>query len=220
MQKIEIIHETAGFLIVNKPAGLIVEKNPFEHPTVESLVEDYLSKYKKKPFVGIVHRLDRVTSGVMVFAKNKSTLRQLNETFRLKKTQKTYLALTSSPPPQNSGTLKHYLQKNQKEKRADVVKALTKGVAECILEYKVLEKEVDLYLLEIKPLSGKFHQIRVQLSAAGCPIIGDEKYGSVEKHLPLSICLHAQDLCFPDLETGELVCFEVGRPNVGIWTNV
>lgn len=218
MENIEVIHETANFLIVNKPVGLIVERNPFEHPTVESLVGDYLSKYRRKPTVGVVHRLDRVTSGVMVFSKKREALRELNRYFEHKEVKKTYVALISNPLPEKEGTLTHLLWKDQKNKRSEVVTKIDKGVSECILDYKVLEEKNGTYLIEITPKTGKFHQIRVQLAAVGCPIIGDEKYGSMIEYKPLSICLHAQKLCFPDFETTKMLCFEIEKPEV--WNEI
>jgi 23S rRNA pseudouridine1911/1915/1917 synthase len=191
-----IIYENTDYLIIDKPVGLIVENNPFESPTVESLVEDHLKKSKKKPYVGIVHRLDRVTSGVMVFAKKKGILRLLNESFRLKQIQKVYYAIVDQKPPEQEGTLRHFLFKDQKNKRAEIFTTAENGTNPCALHYKVLHNSDQYYLLEIIPESGKFHQIRAQLSFVGCPIVGDEKYGSKTEYQPLSICLHARELGF------------------------
>ncbi|KAA3622079.1 MAG: RNA pseudouridine synthase [Bacteroidetes bacterium] len=198
----EIIFENSDYLVVNKPAGLITEVNPFESPTVESLVFDYLSGEKKKPFVGVVHRLDRVTSGVMVFAKKKSILKKLNILFQEKQVRKTYWAITERLPGPSSGTLGHYLFKDQKNKRAEIFPGKHKGAKPCKLEYKLLKESNGLFLLEIKPLTGRFHQIRAQLAFVGCPIIGDEKYGSTTEFPRLTIGLHARELSFSDLEKG------------------
>lgn len=220
MKKLEIIHETKDYLIINKPSGLIVENNPFESPTVESLVTEHLLKEKRKPYVGIVHRLDRVTSGIMVFAKKKSILRLLNESFQAKKVQKTYYAVVTGNLPAASGTLKHFLRKNQKEKRAEIFNDKKKDAKECILHFKALNHSKDFHLLEIIPESGKFHQIRAQLAFMGCPIVGDDKYGSSESYKRLSVCLHAGKLCFPHpVENKKQVCFEAAFPNEAIWNS-
>ncbi len=198
----EIIFENGDYLVVNKPAGLITEVNPFESPTVESLVFDYLPRSKKKPFVGVVHRLDRVTSGVMIFAKKKSILKKLNGFFQEKQVQKTYWAVTEKIPEASSGVLEHYLFKDQKNKKAVIFQNKKKDAKPCKLVYKLLRESNGLFLLEIQPLTGRFHQIRAQLAFTGCPIIGDEKYGSTTEFPRLTIGLHARELSFPDLEKG------------------
>ncbi|MCB0652794.1 MAG: RNA pseudouridine synthase [Saprospiraceae bacterium] len=198
MKELEILFENGDFIIINKPAGLITEVNPFEPVNVESLVLDYISKSKRKAFVGVVHRLDRVTSGVMVFAKKKSILKQINASFEHKQVQKNYWTIVGQKPPEASGTLKHFLIKDQQNKRAEIFPTKRKDSKPCSLRYKIIDQKDGFYLLEVSPEGGKYHQIRAQLSFIGCPIIGDEKYGSKKKYKPLSICLHARTLSFPD----------------------
>jgi 23S rRNA pseudouridine1911/1915/1917 synthase len=197
---LEIIFENGDYLVVNKPAGLISEMNPFESPTVESLVFDHLAKQKKKPFVGVVHRLDRVTSGVMVFAKKKSILKKLNLLFQEKKVQKTYWAITDNCPVEKSGTLNHFLFKDQKNKKAVIHQIIRKDAKPCSLEYEIIKEAGGKYLWQILPKTGRFHQIRAQLAYIGCPIAGDEKYGSSVASQPLSIGLHARGLSFPNID--------------------
>ena len=244
-QKLKIIDETPQFLVVNKRAGLISERNPFEVITVESLVEEYLrtgkrstysldrrflapktkgqkpnfkkqSKAKNAAFVGVVHRLDRVTSGAMVFAKNKNSLKKLNAQWSNRKIKKTYLAIVDQLPPNQRGTLRHYLVKNQKEKRADIHKTEVKKSLECTLSYEVLKSTAHSHLLQIELQTGRFHQIRAQLAYIGCPIVGDAKYGSKKTYLPLAICLHARALQFKT-EQGESLDFEAEIPNTRYW---
>ena len=198
MKKLIILQETKHWLAINKPAGLIVERSPFEHPTIESLVWEYLSGQLKKPYLGIVHRLDRVTSGVLLLAKKKQALKLLNEQFRLKQIQKTYLALTEREPPAKQGKLIHWLETDQKNKRALIHTKDGRNRALVELNYEVVEKQEQAYLLKINPLSGKFHQIRAQLAAINCPIIGDEKYGSSIEYPDRTIALHAWQLDFHD----------------------
>ncbi|MBQ0768856.1 MAG: RluA family pseudouridine synthase [Bizionia sp.] len=217
MPNVEIIEENNDYIIVNKMAGLISEKSPFENITVENQVFDHLLKSKKKPYVGVIHRLDRVTSGVLIFAKKKSTLVEFNALFSSRQMQKTYYAIVKNEPAKNKGQLNHYLIKNNLEKRADIVETKVKDALQCSLSYLVIGKNDFGYLLEIKPKTGRFHQIRAQLAHIGLPIIGDEKYGSDQKYLPLSICLHAQKITYKDPSTKELKSAEASLPKNKFW---
>lgn len=212
-----ILQENKHWLVISKPAGLIVERNPFESPTVEELVYDHLARTSKKPYVGVVHRLDRVTSGLMIFAKKKSILRKLNEQFAQQAVQKTYLAITEQHPEASEGILKHWLYKNQKEKRADVFPRAGKDRKEVSLQYKVLKEINGLTLLEVRPMTGKFHQIRAQLAAIGCPILGDEKYGGQQAYRPQCAALHARRLQFRDPASGASLSFEAPLPQQEAW---
>jgi 23S rRNA pseudouridine1911/1915/1917 synthase len=214
---LSVLTENANWLAINKPAGLIVERNPFESPTVEELVFDHLASKTKKPYVGIVHRLDRVTSGVMIFAKKKSILRKLNEQFAQQKNQKTYLAITESVPSEKTGTLRHWLYKNQKEKRADIFHRPGENRKEVVLTYKLLKEWKGMALLEITPLTGKFHQIRAQLAAINCPVLGDVKYGAQQPYETLSVGLHAWKLQIQDPVSNEDLILEVPYPDQKIW---
>ncbi|MFT5075210.1 MAG: 23S rRNA pseudouridine1911/1915/1917 synthase [Saprospiraceae bacterium] len=217
MQNLEIVHENNDYIVVNKIAGLISEKSPYENITVESQVHGYLLKNKPKPYIGIIHRLDRVTSGVLVFAKKKSILVEFNELFSSRKVQKTYVAIVKSKPPKDKGNLLNFLVKNNLQKRADIVQSKSKDSLECILSYQVIGKNDFGYLLEIKPKTGRFHQIRAQLAHIGLPIIGDEKYGSDQKYVPLSICLHARKLTYQTSSSKELKTFEAPLPKNAFW---
>ena len=191
--ELSIIHEDNKILVVNKTPGLIVEKNPFETPTIETLVEKHLYNEKKKAFIGVIHRLDRVTSGVIVFAKKKSILKLWNEYFREKQIKKTYIALTENVLPKESGTLKHWLFKDQKNKIAIAHPFKKKDTKLCILEYKLIGKFGKYFKYEINPLTGKFHQIRVQFSSVGAPLLGDIKYGGSDK-FTRQVALHSSSL--------------------------
>ena len=217
MALLEIVHENNDFIVVNKTAGLITEKSPFESLTVENQVHDYLSNKKNKPYVGVIHRLDRVTSGVLVFAKKKNVLVAFNELFSSRKVQKTYLAVVSNKPPKNKQNLQHFLVKNLLEKRADIVPTKIKNAQDATLSYQIIGQNKYGYLLEVKPRTGRFHQIRAQLSHIGCPIIGDEKYGSDQKYVDLSVCLHAWKLTYPDLNTKENKMVEASMPKNAFW---
>jgi 23S rRNA pseudouridine1911/1915/1917 synthase len=212
-----VLQENKHWLVIYKPSGLIVERNPFESPTVEELVYDHLAQTSKRPYVGVVHRLDRVTSGLMIFAKKKSILRKLNEQFAQQAVHKTYLAITERCPEPSEGTLKHWLYKNQKEKRADIFPQAGKDRKEVSLQYKVLQQLDGRALLEIQPLTGKFHQIRAQLGAIGCPVLGDGKYGGQESYPPLCAALHAWKLQLQDPLSGALLSFKAPLPDHEAW---
>lgn len=217
MQPLELIYENKDYLVVNKTAGLISEKNPFEACTVEDQVYQHLLKTQRKPYVGVIHRLDRVTSGVMIFAKNKNTLVKFNTLFSSRRIQKTYLAIVSEKPLKTKETLTNFLVKNNLEKRADIVTTKTKEAVDCSLFYKVLDTNNKGNLLEVKPTTGRFHQIRAQLSHINLPIIGDEKYGSSKSYAPLSICLHAWNITYQDPDSKDSKTFEASLPTNEFW---
>ena len=215
--KLEVIHENEEYLVVNKTGGLISEKSPFEDWTVEDQVNKYLTKKKRKPFIGIIHRLDRVTSGVLIFAKKKSVLVSFNELFSKRKVKKTYWAVVKNKPTEEKEKLVDFLFKNNLKKKAEIFKFSKKGSQEAILTYEVMGKNNFGYLIKIKPKTGRFHQIRAQLAHIGLPIIGDEKYGSDQKYLPLSICLHAQKISYQIIGTKEVRSYQTDAPNNEFW---
>lgn len=217
MPNLEVVHENNDYIVVNKTAGLISEKSPYEDCTVENQVLNHLLKNKRKPYIGVIHRLDRVTSGVLIFAKKKSILVEFNTLFSSRKVQKTYLAIVKKKPPRNKENLINFLIKNNLEKRADIVQSKSKDSLECILSYQVVDKNDFGYLLEIKPKTGRFHQIRAQLANIGLPIIGDEKYGSDQEYFPLSICLHAWKLTYQVSGSKEFKSFEAPLPKNNFW---
>lgn len=214
-RELHILAETRGWLAVNKPAGLITERSPFESPTVESLVYDYLKAHsrRERPYLGIVHRLDRVTSGVLLLAKKKSVLKALNEQFRERRIRKTYLALVEQAPPSKQGELRHFLYKDQKSKKAIIYKEEVPGAFSVRLTYRLLQESPAGYLLEIHPYTGKYHQIRAQLAFIGCPILGDARYGGQHPFREKAIALHASRLVFLDPQTEEEVVVEVAFPS-------
>jgi len=217
MPNLEVIQENNDYIVVNKMAGLISEKSPYENHTVEDQVVNHLLKNKQKPYIGVIHRLDRVTSGVLVFAKKKSILMEFNDLFSTRKVQKTYLAIVGKKPLKNKKTLTNFLVKNNLEKRADIVPLKSKESLKCILSYQVIDENSFGYLLEIKPKTGRFHQIRAQLAHMEFPIIGDEKYGSNQEYLPLSICLHAWKLTYQVTDSNDFRTYEAPVPKNDFW---
>ncbi|WP_179320008.1 RluA family pseudouridine synthase [Winogradskyella helgolandensis] len=217
MSNLEVIVETNDLIIVNKSAGLITEKSLYENNTVEDQVFNHLIKSKRKPYVGVIHRLDRVTSGVLIFAKKKSILVAFNTLFSSRKVQKTYLAVVKNKPLKSKGNLVNFLVKNNLEKRADIVQSKSKNTLDCRLSYKVIDQNDFGYLLEIQPKTGRFHQIRAQLAHIGLPILGDEKYGSDQNYLPLAVCLHAWKITYKDSDSEDMNTFVAPLPNNKFW---
>ncbi|HCP41470.1 MAG TPA: RNA pseudouridine synthase [Cryomorphaceae bacterium] len=219
VKKDGVLFESNQLLVVEKPAGVITEDNPFEHNNLESNYREYLRQKINNPYIGVVHRLDRVTSGVVLFAKKRETLKTLNKWFEQRKIQKTYWAITNKVPREEKGVLTHYLLTDQKNKKALVTDTKVKGAKKAELSYRILSSSSKGHLLEIKPKTGRFHQIRAQLSQIGCPIIGDEKYKSEAEYQPLQIALHARSIELPSAINGSPLVFEAPSPNRDIWNS-
>jgi len=217
--KLDIIHESKHWLAVNKPSGMIVERNPFEKPTVEDLVWEYLGASQKRPYLGIVHRLDRVTSGVLLLAKRKSALRHLNQQFAERTVTKTYLAILAKAPSPKEGVLKHWLEKDQQNKIARIFEQAGAKRQKATLHYEVLREVDGLFLTQVRPETGRFHQIRAQLATIGCPIVGDEKYGSTFDPAHRYIALHASKLAFTNPETDQPMEIVAPMPADKWWLN-
>lgn len=195
---LDIIHEGHRWAVVNKPAGIATERH-YDHDTVEARAQVQWQRPRsgKKPYVGIVHRLDRPVSGALLLARNKSTLVALNEAFSARKTTKIYWALTAGPLPGHAGRLKHYLLRDKFGRKAIASRRPLPSARESVLDYRLLGRVEGDYLYEVRPVTGRFHQIRVQLATAGAPIIGDATYGSARPAAPNTIRLHARRLTFP-----------------------
>lgn len=209
---LNVVLETDQFIVVDKPAGIQVE----HFQGVESL-EDMVRDYLKKPFVGIVHRLDKPVSGLVILAKKKSALKKLNEQFRERKIEKGYFAVTNTSPVCGQGKLEHYLKRSVDNRSAVVTSQKDSKGVYCALEYQMIEEKDGLYLLEVKPLTGRFHQIRVQLAAVGCPIVGDVAYGGKEVDEMKGIGLRAFRLVFYDPESGQKIEVKAPWRKENIW---
>ena len=208
---LEVIYEDKYLLALNKPQGLVSEREPNLQYTLESVALDYLrsqTKYPEKCFIGLPHRLDRPVSGVVLLAKKKSVLKLLAEMFSKREIEKTYLAITEKQPLKKEGELANWLVKDFDKRKAVIHNREVRDSMQAILRYRILSKNDVGCLLEIKLVTGKFHQIRAQLAHIGCPIIGDVLYGSAPPYKEGSICLHARSLKFMhpvSKETLELV---------------
>lgn len=195
----EILYEDNHLIAVNKRSGDIVQADETRDTPLSEHVAQYIKeKYEKpgKAFIGVMHRLDRPVTGVVLFARTSKALARMNQKFQDKSIQKTYWAIVKNHPPEVSGTLSHHLIKDEKAKKAKLFNKDIPGSKHCILHYRLLAASDKYYLLEVKPQTGRFHQIRAQLSSIGCPIKGDLKYGFDRSNPNAGISLHARQLEF------------------------
>ena len=215
---LEVLYEDNHLIAINKKSGDIVQGDKTGDAPLSDFVKSYIKKKYNKPgdvFLGTIHRLDRPTSGVVLYARTSKALSRMNEQFREKQVQKTYWAVVDNIPPNTSGTLENYLQKNQKQNKSYITK--NEGGKHAILDYKLLKKLDNFFHLEIQPKTGRHHQIRVQLAHIGSIIKGDLKYGSKRSNKDASIHLLAQKLDFIHPVTKENITIIAPAPKESIW---
>lgn len=218
----EILHEDNHLLIVNKRPGDIVQGDKTGDTPLVDILKSYLKEKYAKPgnvFLGVVHRLDRPTSGILVFARTSKALSRMNELFKTKKVSKTYWALVKNAPPAQSGTLKNFLKKNNERNKSFVVDKKTQGAKEAILHYSWIGSSREYHLLEIQLETGRHHQIRVQLAHIGCPIKGDLKYGFARSNQDASISLHSRKMRFVHPVSKEEIDIVANAPGK-LWQSV
>lgn len=194
-----IVFEDNHLLIINKLAGELVQSDSTGDPSLVDKARDYIREEYNKPgnvFVGLVHRLDRPTSGLLIFAKTSKALARMNEVFKKREVQKRYFAIVKIEPPHQKRELRHFLRKNGEKNKSSVVSPGVKGAKEARLEYQLLTSSDKYYLLAVLLHTGRHHQIRVQLAQEGMPIKGDLKYGFPRSNADASISLHAGHLSF------------------------
>lgn len=204
---LNIIYEDDVLLVCNKSAGLMVEPDRNNHPNLLQQVKNYLKETtgEKLPYAQHLHRLDRVTSGLVLFTKQKQYLKNLSEQFAQRVVSKHYVALTNKAPLLLEGTLEHWHRKEKK--KAVLVPEGTVYAENAKLEYKIVTHGAN-YLWHIILHTGKYHQIRVQLASLNCPIMGDELYGSTIPYQPNAIALHAAKLSIQHPVTNQKLIFE------------
>ena len=215
---LEVLYEDNHLIAINKKSGDIVQGDKTGDAPLSDFVKAYIKKKYNKAgevFLGTIHRLDRPTSGIVLYARTSKALTRMNEQFREKQVQKTYWAVVDNAPPNNSGTLDNYLQKNQKQNKSYVTK--NKVGKHVVLDYKLLKKLDNFYHLEIKPKTGRHHQIRVQLAHIGCIIKGDLKYGAKRSNKDASIHLLAQKLEFIHPVKKKPVTIVASAPKDSVW---
>jgi 23S rRNA pseudouridine1911/1915/1917 synthase len=198
-QNLQVLYEDNHLIIVNKRPGDIVQGDKTGDVPLSEVVKEYIKIKYDKPgnvYLGVVHRLDRPTSGIVLFAKTSKALPRLNKLFKEKDAKKTYWAIVKNSPPKQQDTLVHFMKRNPKQNKSYAHIKEVPDAKKAILEYHVLKSLNNYFLLEIDLHTGRHHQIRSQLSAIGCPIKGDLKYGFDRSNKDGSIHLHARKLVF------------------------
>jgi len=219
----DILFEDNHLIIVNKPAGMPVQSDISGDKPLRDYVMDYIKeKYEKQGnvFVGLVHRLDRPTSGVIIFTKTSKALSRLNENFRNKDLQKTYWAIVKSPLPHSEGTLTHYLVRYPAKNLSKAYDKEVKNSKKAVLHYKTLQTFDHYSLVEIDLETGRHHQIRAQFTAIGCPIRGDLKYGSKRANDDGNINLHARKIKIKHPVKDDILEIIAPLPNEVMWGKV
>lgn len=220
---LQILHEDNHIIVINKRVGDIVQGDKTGDKPLSEVVKEYIKDKYNKPgevFLGVVHRLDRPTTGIVIFAKTSKALERMNKMFSERATQKTYWAVVKNKPPKNEDNLIHFLKRNEKNNTS---KAHLKEVPEskkASLDYKIIKELNNYFALEINLHSGRHHQIRVQLQAIGCPIKGDLKYGFDRSNPDGGIHLHARKLNFIHPVSKEEITIIAQTPNDSIWNAI
>ena len=217
---LQIIYEDNHLIAINKRPGDIVQGDKTGDAPLSEVVKEYIKTKYNKPgnvYLGVTHRLDRPTSGVVVFAKTSKALPRLNKLFAEKDAKKTYWAVVKNQPPKTSDVLTHWLKRNTKQNKSYAHSKEVSESKKAILEYRLLKKLDNYFLLEIDLHTGRHHQIRAQLAAIGCTIKGDLKYGADRSNKDASIHLHARSLTFIHPVKKEKLTFMAPPPNEAIW---
>lgn len=217
---LQVLYEDNHIIIVNKRAGDIVQGDKTGDTPLSDVVKDYLKDKYNKPgnvYLGVVHRLDRPTTGIVMFAKTSKALPRLNKLFSDKKANKTYWAIVKQTPEIPKDTLINWLKKNPKNNKSTAYHKEIEDSKKAILHYKTLKILDNYTLLEIELETGRHHQIRVQLSSIGSPIKGDLKYGFDRSNKDASISLHARRLQFTHPVSNEPIDVIAPLPDDPIW---
>ncbi|MDX5427246.1 MAG: RNA pseudouridine synthase [Bacteroidota bacterium] len=216
-----ILFEDNHLIIVNKRVGEIVQGDKTGDEPLSELVKRYIKVTRNKPgdvYLGVTHRIDRPTSGLVVFAKTSKALSRMNLMFQEREIKKYYWAIVKIDPPSDEGTLTHYLKKNQTKNKAIIFKRPEPGAKKAVLHYRVISRSENYLLLEVDLETGRHHQIRAQLSAIGCPIKGDLKYGFPRSNPDAGISLHARGVNFTHPVSGEVIDLVAPLPKDALWS--
>ncbi|MEE4214199.1 MAG: RluA family pseudouridine synthase [Bacteroidales bacterium] len=218
-----ILYEDNHIIAVNKQCCELVQGDSTGDTTLSDKIKKYLATKYNKPgdvFLGVVHRLDRPVSGVILFARTSKALARLNNMFRDKQVSKKYIAVVRNRPPAEEGELMHYLKKNEKQNKSYAYDREVKGSKEALLSYKLASRTDRYYVLEVDLHTGRHHQIRCQLAKAGCPVKGDLKYGFPRSNNDGSISLHAWKLSFVHPVKKDKIEITAPLPGGDIWSKI
>ncbi len=216
----QVVFEDNHLIAINKKSGQIVQGDKTGDVPLSELLKIFLKEKYQKPgnvFCGVIHRLDRPVTGLVLFAKTSKGLSRMNDLFRDRKTEKIYLAVVKNKPPQTQGTLIHFLKKNEKQNKSYAFQKAMEGALECRLDYQLLGSSDNFHVLQVNPHTGRHHQIRVQLASMGCPIKGDLKYGYDRSNPDGSIHLHAWKLNFQHPVSDNVLNLLATPPDEKIW---
>ncbi len=218
-----VVYEDNHIIVVYKESGEIVQGDKTGDIPLSDIVKDYIKEKYQKPgnvFLGVVHRLDRPVSGLVVFARTSKALSRLNEMFRTGDVHKTYWAITKEQPAELEGRLEHWLVRNEKQNKSYAYTREKPGAKKAILEYKVIGRTDNYNLLEVRLLTGRHHQIRCQLAAMGCPIKGDLKYGARRSNPDGSISLLSRRVQFVHPVSKQLIDIVSPVPGDNLWQDI
>ncbi len=217
----QIIFEDNHLLIINKKAGQLVQGDKTGDLSLLDLIKNFIKKRDQKPgnvFLGLVHRIDRPTSGLVIYAKTSKALSRLTQMVKNREIKKTYWAVVPKTEIPQSQRLINYLQKNEKNNKSTVFPKATEGAKEAVLNYEIMKVLENFQLLEVDLETGRHHQIRAQLAKIGIPIKGDLKYGSARSNPDGGIHLHARQLEFIHPVTKENIKITAPVPeNDAVW---
>jgi len=215
-----VLYEDNHLIIINKKSSEIVQGDKTGDPPLSEKIKEYLKIKYNKPgnvFVGVVHRVDRPVSGCVIFAKTDKALSRMNKLIQERQIKKIYWAVVKNKPSKESDRLVHYLRKNEKQNKSYSVNAEVKGALKAELEYTVIAKSDNYFLLEVELFTGRHHQIRAQLAEIGCPIKGDLKYGFPRSNQDASIHLHARKIEFIHPVSKEKIKIIASLPEEVVW---
>ena len=219
-ENLQVLYEDNHLIAINKRAGDIVQGDKTGDTPLSEVVKRYIKTKQNKPgnvYLGVAHRLDRPTTGIVIFAKTSKALPRLNKLFAEKDAQKTYWAVVNKIPDKEADTLIHWLKRNPKQNKSYSHKNEVPDSKKAVLDYKIIKQLDRYFLLEIDLKTGRHHQIRAQLAAIGCTIKGDLKYGADRSNKDGSIHLHAQSLTFIHPVRKELLQIIAPLPEDPVW---
>jgi len=217
---VDVLYEGNHLIAINKKSSQIVQADKTGDPSLDFLVKEYIRLKFHKPgkvFLGVIHRLDRPATGVVLFARTSKSLSRMNQLFRDGEVDKTYWVITGRPPPKDKDRLDHYVKKNEKQNKSYAYVKPVAGSKPASLEYRFLNSSDKYFLLEIRLFTGRHHQIRCQLAHIGCPVKGDLKYGAPRSNRDGSISLHARSVSFIHPVKKEPILIQAPPPGDNLW---
>ena len=218
-----VVYEDNHIIVVNKTASEIVQADKTGDTPLSETVKQYLKEKYQKPgnvFLGVTHRLDRPVSGLVIFAKTSKALTRLNEMFRAGEVKKTYWAVVKNAPKESEGELVHFLVRNEKQNKSYAYDKEVPNSKKAVLDYRLIGRSENYYLLEVDLKTGRHHQIRCQLAKMGCPIKGDLKYGAKRSNPDGSISLLSHHIEFTHPVSKETISIESPLPDDNLWKGI